>query len=53
MGSTIEFNNALGQSGYGGGIYLTGAGAGTVSNVKFLGNYAVTAGSTVYGPYTS
>ena len=48
--STIEFNNALGQTGYGGGIYFTGTGQGTVSKVKFLGNYAVTAGSNVYGP---
>ena len=52
-GSTIEFNNALGQTGFGGGIYLTGTGAGTVSKVKFLGNNAVTAGASVYGPFAS
>ncbi len=49
--STIEFNSALVQSGHGGGIYLTNTGQGTVNKVKFIGNYAVTAGPNVYGPY--
>jgi hypothetical protein len=51
--STINLNNALGQTGYGGGIYLTGTGQATVSNVQFFGNVAVTAGANVYGPSTS
>jgi hypothetical protein len=48
--STIERNSALGATGFGGGIYLTGSGQGTVTKVKFSGNAATTSGPDIFGP---
>jgi hypothetical protein len=51
--SKVTRNKALGASGYGGGIFLKPPGQGTVRQVKFAGNAATTAGSDIFGPFTT
>jgi hypothetical protein len=47
-GAIIAHNKALGSTGFGGGIDLTGGGQPGLSNVRFSGNVATTAGPNVF-----
>jgi hypothetical protein len=47
-GATIVHNKALGSTGFGGGIDLTGGGRPTLIHVRFSGNVATTAGPNVF-----
>jgi hypothetical protein len=47
-GAVIEHNEAVGSTGFGGGIYLTGSGQPTLTHVRFAGNVATTAGPDIF-----
>jgi hypothetical protein len=47
-GAAIERNKALGSTGFGGGIYLTGGGQPALTHVRFAGNVATTAGPDIF-----
>jgi hypothetical protein len=51
-GATIAHNQALGSTGFGGGIALTGGGQPTLTDVRFSDNVATTAGPNVFIPPT-
>jgi hypothetical protein len=47
-GATFAHNEAIGSTGFGGGIFLTGGGRPTLASVRFSGNVATTAGPDVF-----
>jgi hypothetical protein len=47
-GATIEHNQAVGSTGFGGGIDLTGGGQPTLTHVRFSGNVATTTGPDIF-----